>query len=61
MPVSEWTGVSWLVIIGAAAAADLWEGTMEREITANEIAKAQNQIVRSVMAVPPIAYSVRER
>jgi hypothetical protein len=44
MPVREWLGVSWLVITGVAAA-DLWEGTMETEIAASDIAKAQNQMV----------------
>ena len=44
-------GVSRLVIIGGGAAADLWGGTMETEITASEIANVQNQIVRSVMAI----------
>ena len=45
MPVREWLGVSWLVITGVAAAADLREGTMETEIAASDIAKAQNQMV----------------
>ena len=48
-------GVNWLIITGTAAA-DLWEGTMETEIAASDIAKAQNQMVRSVMA---LAFSVR--
>jgi len=41
--------VSWPVVIGAETGARL-AGTMETEIMASEIAKVQNQIVRTVMA-----------